>query len=184
MGATHLTTPAALRDFFLAHSKSELAAAFTALTGGTEDPQVIDWAAAEFVFNKLFVGPMALQAPPYASYYLSSEPQLMGGCTLEVRRLYEMVGLTSPLLGRMPDDHLGVELDAAQMMLTMVAQVKMEEPSVLWDFFLNRHLGAWVPQFLARARSADAAHPVVDLALDRLEAWLNDQRRRSEGYRQ
>jgi TorA maturation chaperone TorD len=173
-----------LRDFFLARSESELATAFTALTGGTEDLQVIDWAAAEFVFNKLFVGPMALQAPPYASCYLSSEPQLMGGCTLEVRRLYEMAGLTSPLSGQMPEDHLGVELDAAQMMLALVAQVEMEAPRVLWSFFLNQHLGAWVPQFLERARSADAAHPVVDLALNRLEAWLNDQRRQSEGYRQ
>jgi TorA maturation chaperone TorD len=184
MGATHHPTPAALRDFFLASSTSELGAAFTALAGGTEDPQAIDLEAAEFVFNKLFVGPMALQAPPYASCYLSSEPQLMGGCTLAVRRLYEMAGLASPLLGHLPEDHLGVELDAAQMMLALTAQVSMEAPRALWDFFLNQHLGAWVPQFLARARNADAAHPIIDLALDRLEAWLNDQRRQSEGYRQ
>lgn len=106
----------------------------------------------------------------------------MGECTLKVRRLYEMTGLTSPLQGRIPDDHLGVELDAARLMLSMIAQFNMEEPRALWRFFLNEHLNTWVPQFLDRARKAESAHPAIDLALNNLEAWLNDQQRQPEGY--
>lgn len=182
------TTLSALSDFFLARTGSDLATAFAILAGDnastndTEDPEGIDWEAAEFVFNKLFVGPMAPQAPPYASCYLSAEPQLMGECTLKVRRLYEMTGLTSPLQGRIPDDHLGVELDAARLMLSMIAQFNMEEPRALWRFFLKEHLNTWVPQFLDRARKAESAHPAIDLALNKLEAWLNDQQRQPEGY--
>lgn len=76
------TTLSALSDFFLARTGSDLATAFTILadnnasTDDTEDPERIDWEAAEFVFNKLFVGPMAPQAPPYASCYLSAELNL------------------------------------------------------------------------------------------------------------
>ena len=181
-------TLTALRDFFLARTGDDLAAACANLAnnGGPErlsgDPATVDWEAAEFVFNKLFVGPKALQAPPYASYYLEPEPQLMGQSTLRVRRLYEMAGLVSPLEGHLPCDHLGVELDAALGMLAMADRSEAEEPRALWRYFRDEHLKAWIPSFLERARRADDGHPAVDLALDRLEAWLEEQEKREEGH--
>lgn len=184
------TTLLALRNFFLARSGQDLAAACASLTGDkmtTQDLTALSdryWEEAEFVFNRLFVGPMALQAPPYASYYLEPEPQLMGKSTLMVRRLYEMAGLVSPLQGRLPDDHLGVELDAALGLLTLVERCDAEEPRALWRYFLHEHLASWVPRFLSQARKAETGHPAVDLALDRLEAWLKDQGTKQEGYDQ
>lgn len=180
-------TLTALRNFFLARTGQELAAACAALADGTgmgpnlSDIEEMDWEEAEFVFNKLFVGPMALQAPPYASYYLEPEPQLFGKSTLQVRRLYEMAGLVSPLLGRLPDDHLGVELDAALGMLTMAERLQAEEPRALWQYFLQEHLALWLPHFLDQVRNAESGHPSVDLVLDRLEAWLEDQGTKQEG---
>lgn len=176
-----------LRDFFLARTGDDLAAAYAGLAadGGAgsfpADPATVDWEVAEFTFNKLFVGPKALQAPPYASYYLEPEPQLMGQSTLRVRRLYEMAGLVSPLEGRLPCDHLGVELDAALGMLTMADRSETEEPRALWRYFRDAHLKAWAPLFLDKARQADAGHPAIDLALDRLEAWLDEQGTGEEG---
>jgi TorA maturation chaperone TorD len=55
----------------------------------TPDPADFDdsyWEGAEFVFNRLFVDPAALQAPPYASYYLEPEQQLMGKSMLKDQR--------------------------------------------------------------------------------------------------
>ena len=180
----------ALRNFFLARTGQDLAEAYVALADGEEmsldlpHMETINWEEAEFVFNRLFVGPMTLQAPPYASCYLEPEPQLMGASTLKVRRLYEMAGLVMPLQGRLPDDHLGVELDAALGFLTMAERFDVEEPRALWRYFLHEHLEAWVPLFLDRARRAKISHPAVELALDRLEAWLEDQGKEEEGYNQ
>ena len=184
------TTLLALRNFFLARSGKDLAAACATLANNevtTPDPTDFDdgyWEEAEFAFNRLFVGPTALQAPPYASYYLEPEQQLMGKSTLKVRRLYEMAGLVSSLQGFLPDDHLGVELDAALGLLTLAERFDVEEPRALWRYFLHEHLESWVPCFLDQARNAKAGHPAVDLALDRLETWLGDERTKVEGYDQ
>ncbi|WP_320042773.1 molecular chaperone TorD family protein [uncultured Desulfobacter sp.] len=167
---------ARLRDFFMARSGKDLSLACTALADWAG--QVwgeTDWDEAEFAFNRLFVGPMALQAPPYASIYLSTDPRLMDDITLKVRRIYEMAGLESPLQGRLPDDHLGVELDAALGLSARAEDLDEEEPRALWDYFLHEHLGGWLPQFINRVRRAEANHPAVDLALDHLEAWLAHQ---------
>lgn len=180
----------ALRDFFLARTGKDLCAACAKLAndGGPEfvpgTLATVDWDAAEFVFNKLFVDPKELQAPPYASYYLEPEPQLMGPSPLRVRRLYEMAGLISPLQGHLPCDHLGVELDAALGMLTMAKRSEVDEPRALWRYFLNYHLKVWLPSFLDRTRQADDGHPAIDLALNRLEAWLDEQGKGEEGYDQ
>lgn len=172
-----------LRNFFLARSGEDLAEACTALARGSQaepDMAEMDWDQAEFTFNRLFVGPMALQAPPYASAYLETEPRLMGQTTIQVRRIYDMAGLGSPLQGRLPDDHIGVELDAALGLSAMARELEAEEPRALWAYFLHEHLGAWIPRFIERARRAEAGHPAVDLALDHLEEWLHRQHIKQE----
>jgi len=177
------TRLAQLRDFFLARRAQDLARACTALSGGrtAPEPGSTYWDHAEFAFNKLFVGPVALQAPPYASAYLSTESRLMGEATLTARKIYEMAGLTSPLQGSLPDDHLGVELDAALGLSTMAEGLDAEAPRALWDYFLQAHLLAWIPQFIDKARRAEAGHPAVDLALGHLETWLDHQTIKEEG---
>ena len=188
METENQTTLLALRNFFLARTEKDLAAACVTLandkvtTADLADLADKYWEEAEFVFNRLFVGPMALQAPPYASYYLEPEPQLMGKTTLKIRRLYEMAGLVSPLQGSLPDDHLGVELDAALGLLTLAERFDVEEPRALWRYFLHEHLASWVPRFLDQARNAESGHPAIDLALDRLEAWMENQGKEQEGY--
>ncbi|HCY85259.1 MAG TPA: cytoplasmic chaperone TorD family protein [Desulfobacteraceae bacterium] len=184
MDPAEKTTLTLLRDFFLARSGQDLAPACMVLAGDSPAAARIgrtDWDEAEFAFNRLFVGPMALQAPPYASAYLETEPRLMGESTLKIRRIYEMAGLSSPLQGRLPDDHIGVELDAALGLSNMAQTLDAEEPRVLWRYFLHEHLSAWLPQFIDRARRAEAGHPAVDLALDHLETWLNRQQSKEEG---
>lgn len=176
MYPTQQTRLAALRDFFLSRSGDDLEQACRQLNklekSDAAPADAMDWETAEFAFNRLFVGPMAPEAPPYASCYLEEEPRLMGESTLEIRRIYEMAGLSSPLQGSLPDDHLGLELDAALGLASVAATPGMEAPRALWGYFLNTHLKVWVPRFLEKARNADTSHPALDLALNALEDWL------------
>lgn len=187
MDTVQHATLAGLRDFFLSQTGDDLTAACALFNTDKETArrlEDVDWEQAEFAFNKLFVGPMALQAPPYASYYLEPEPQLMGESTLKIRRLYSLAGLFSPLQGQLPEDHLGVELDAALGFRTLAGCLDETEPQALWQYFFHDHLKIWLPKFLNQARNADTGHPVVDLALDRLETWFNDQEDEQEGIDQ
>lgn len=176
MDPTQQTRLTGLRDFFLARSGHDLARACRTLDADrTVLANPMDWEAAEFAFNRLFVGPMAPEAPPYASCYLEDEPRLMGETTLTVRRIYEMAGLSSPFQGSLPDDHLGLELDAALGLSGVAADPGMEAPRALWNYFFKTHVRVWLPLFLEKARNADAKHPALDLALDELAAWLAAQ---------
>lgn len=160
----------ALRDFFMAQDAAELATAYGRL--GTGGPTVADWSVVEFAFNRLFVGPRALLAPPFASIYLEPEPQLMGRSTQTVRHLYEMMGLTSPWHNRIPDDHLSLELDAYLQLQTVLNQLESAELAVLRDYFLLKHLNQWLPRFIQRVKTTAVTPAPILFAVDQLAAWL------------
>ena len=91
-----------LRDFFMAENEDQLRLAYVAATGALAPGAIpapeaanVDWEETLFGFNRLFVGPMALQAPPYSSVWLSPEPYLMGKSALDARHVYHMLGLES-----------------------------------------------------------------------------------------
>lgn len=158
----------ALRDFFMAQNAAELAAAYGQLGG----PAVADWTVVEFAFNRLFVGPRALLAPPFASIYLEPEPQLMGRSTQTVRHLYEMMGLTSPWHNRLPDDHLSLELDAYLQLQTVLNRLESAELTALRDYFLLKHLHQWLPRFIQRVKTTAVTPAPILFAVDQLAVWL------------
>lgn len=159
---------AGLRDFFMAQNAVGLEAAYNRLAAAP----VADWQNVEFAFNRLFVGPRALLAPPFASVYLEPEPQLMGRSTLNVRYLYQMMGLTSPWQNSLPDDHLGLELDAYYQLQTVLSQVDSAELKALREYFLLGHLNRWLPQFINRVKTTpDIPAPII-LVVEQLNAWL------------
>ena len=104
----------ALRDFFLACNASLFAKAYRSLATVVPQsaPAVNDWDRMEFAFNRLFIGPGPVVAPPYASVYIDKEPFVMGQTTLKVRRFYKILGLSSYEEGIVPDDHISLELGA------------------------------------------------------------------------
>jgi putative dimethyl sulfoxide reductase chaperone len=167
----------AVRDFFIAQNAAELRTAVTELPPSWQDERLhdADWDQAEFAFNRLFVGPMALEAPPYASIYLEDEPQVMGRTTMLVRSVYEMVGLVSPWKNTLPDDHVSLELDAA---LALHRLLQAAPPSVrgqvaeLRGFFLEEHVQVWMPRFCARIEAAPSATPVLLNVAAALRQWL------------
>lgn len=162
----------ALSRFFFAATGAELRAAYLALAAAAPAPAptVDDWSAVEFCFNRLFVGPGALVAPPYASVYLDG-PHLMGAATETMRALYALLGLTSPWLNKIPDDHLALELDALWQLETAQHQLAAPELDQM-RAYLQAHLQAWVPGFTARIEAAEAVPPAITYVVERLMALV------------
>jgi TorA maturation chaperone TorD len=163
-----------LRDFFIAPSAAELSVAYDYLADWVAQPAptVVDWQTVEFAYNRLFVGPKAPLAPPFASVYLEPEPQLMGKSTMQVRQIYALVGLESPLKNRMPEDHISFELDAYRQLCVALTEVRSAELTGLRTYFLNRHLYRWLPQFISRVRQTDDVPVAIHFVVDCLGDWL------------
>ncbi|KXS39610.1 MAG: anaerobic dehydrogenase subunit [Candidatus Frackibacter sp. T328-2] len=111
------------------------------------------WKEILFDFNRLFVGPDKLQAPPYESVY-RDEGLIMGPSTLEVRNFYQSEGLKLENQGKEPDDHIGIELEFLSYItrLIIMSQEKQAEEEVnyyqeLYEKFLNEHLLQWGLEF-------------------------------------
>lgn len=179
---------AALRDFFFAANGAFMRRAFEALAlpDASPLPAVPAWDEEEYLFNRLFVGPGAVTVPPYASVYLEPERRLMGEATLFAREAYAALGLASPWRGSLPDDHIGLELDAALAVCAALRQVNIaaapsgaqppaaENLVAWWDAFVAGHMAAWVPLFLDALRREGATSTVMGRTCDDLTRWLAD----------
>ncbi len=79
----------AFRDFFHYGSKESLREAYITIAAVVWHCQQFTKRSTgimeEFTFNRLFVGPMAPQAPAVASVYLDPEGLIQGAVTAEVR---------------------------------------------------------------------------------------------------
>lgn len=169
-----------LRDFFAARDADSIRTASEGISRefGSQLPDVVDWLEVEYDFNRLFVGPAALPAPPYASAY-EDDPTLMSPRTLEVRNLYRRMGLATPDQGSIPDDHISFELDA---LLGLVALENAGGPnapdaSAMREWLVLNHMSQWVPRFITAVTEEDASAPVL-LAIRSLERWLDAERDR------
>jgi len=61
------------------------------------------------------------------------------------------MGFTNPLKNIIPDDHLGVELDAYYQLLYLEEAKEIAYLRELRHYFLHEHLSLWVPRFIERA---------------------------------
>ncbi len=164
---------AALRDFFLGPDASTLRSAAERLAQASGHPcPAGDWLETEYAFNRLFVGPMAPQAPPFASVYLDPEQMLMGPSTLRARHIYQLVGLVCPWQDTLPDDHLSLELDACLRIRQAALQEASLDLAEIYAYFLIQHIANWVPLFSRRMQEAQGVPPVLNWAVEELNNWL------------
>lgn len=120
-------------------------------------------------YQRLFIGPEALAAPPWGSVYLDREEVLFGDSTLALRHWlaeHQIQMLHNP---REPEDHIG-------LLLLMTAWLAEQRPCLLNDF-LTRHLFPWSERYLTRLAAA-AEHPfyqaVARLAMITLAGWQHE----------
>lgn len=140
-------------------SSPDLAAAFEVLgecraTVGSADPEAIR-RALEVEYNRLFVGPGKLIAPPYGSYYASAADggtgRLRTAEECEVASAYKACGYTVPEMSDDFADHLAVELGFLALLArdeaaawrcgdSELAQKRFREA----ENFTRRHLRTWI----------------------------------------
>ena len=166
---------AALRDFFSSVDAEDLRASaggiarhFNLSVSGERD-----WLEVEYDFNRLFVGPAAVPAPPYASAY-QEEPSLMGEPALEARDAYRALGLEVPDKNATPDDHLAFELDAVAALGSVPDGGTGVDRLRAW--FVGDHMGGWVPRFIEAVRRQSGVCDPVLMAVTALSAWLESAR--------
>lgn len=105
---------------------------------------------AVYEFNKLFIGPGKLLAPPYESAYRNPESILMQKETLALRKFYSSAGIRVRKQNSEPDDHLVLELEFICYLLFKADACKDADPVKseyyleLYSKFLVEHLGKWI----------------------------------------
>ena len=164
-----------LRDFFIADGAKAMEKAYLQLAEASINkfPQVDDFQEVEYSFNRLFVGPKALEAPPYASVYLQEEPNVMGETTMMARSVYEVLGLVSPWKNTLPDDHISLELDAAMVIHKLQRYKSVPDMTQLRDLFLEKHMLIWIPMFCMRIQNAPSCHEAISSVAEALKDWMD-----------
>ena len=168
----------ALRDFFSASNAADLKRAAGLVANHFHLPlgADIDWTGVEYDFNRLFVGPMAVPAPPYASAY-RTDPSLMGGPAMEARDAYRALGLMAPDQGRTPDDHLAFELDLAAALLGAAGAARTDPAlAEVRAWLFGEHLPDWIPAFAGAVESQSGVSAPVAMAVSALKTWLETTR--------
>lgn len=177
IGKPTIETISALRDFFIARNGSEMGEALQLLCKSIGEPPSISQNLddLEFSYNRLFIGPKSVPAPPFASVYIDPEHQLMGVSTTRILNLYKLLGLSSPWEGSVPPDHLSVELDAVIHFKNILAENYSEELTAIWHYFLHNHLAVWVPQFIDRVMAEKNIPAELRLVINQLREWLEKE---------
>lgn len=107
-------------------------------------------------YTRLFIGPGKIPVPPYASFYLSKEPQpkLMDENTIEVRKQYLKDNIVMANLNAVPDDYLGAELEYMTYLTNgSIESIQKQDTKELHQFlesqmnFIRNHLLPWIPKF-------------------------------------
>lgn len=164
-----------LSQFFFSSDARGMRAAYEELAKLIPAPSVDDWSAVEFSFNRLFVGPRALLAPPFASIYIENDPtRVMNESTMQIRQFYGLLGLTSPWLNKIPDDHIALELDALWQIETALINSATPQLCDMREYLLA-HLQEWVPHFRQRIHAIDDVHPAILHIMDALHQIVFQQ---------
>jgi TorA maturation chaperone TorD len=102
-------------------------------------------------FQRLFIGPGPIAAPPWESYYRSSEQLLFEEWTYQIRKVYHRFGLQYFKENNEPDDHLLLELEfmiyLSDLCLQETKDDRIEKLLATQISFLEEHLGIWIPSF-------------------------------------
>lgn len=120
-------------------------------------------------FQRLFIGPDSLPAPPWGSVYLDRECVIFGESTLALRHWQSAVlGIEVQQQQREPEDHIGLLL----MFAAWLAENQPEQIVTL----LSEHLLPWSGRFIALLEEK-SVHPfyqgIAQLTRITLNDWQN-----------
>ncbi|HBT2859874.1 TPA: Tat proofreading chaperone DmsD [Klebsiella aerogenes] len=118
-------------------------------------------------WQRLFIGPWALPAPPWGSVWLDKESVLFGDSTLALREWMRTSGIALDLERNEPEDHFGTLL----LLAAWLCETNQDE---LFAQLLAWHLLPWSGRFLS-VFMENAGHPFYRalglLAQSTLASW-------------
>lgn len=129
-------------------------------------------------FRQLYIGPGAMQAPPWESVYRNEDHLLFDKHTLEVREFYARHGMEFIHKNEAPEDAMTIELEFMRI-LTERQLIALENNDPRAErllvseqlTFLQRHLLIWAPRFAKLSRHKAQTAFYIHL-VDTLEAFL------------
>lgn len=113
----------------------------------------------EEAWQRLFIGPWALPAPPWGSVWLDRESVIFGDSTLALRQWMRESNIAFEAQRNEPEDHIG-------LLLLLAAWLAEKGDADALEQLLAWHLLPWAPRFL-ELFVAGAQHPFYE-ALGRL----------------
>lgn len=127
----------------------------TAAAGTSEQDLLVEYA-------RMFVGPFALPAAPYASVFLDPEGLVHGPTTREVASMYAEAGQAVDPEQHEPPDHVALELEFLALLDECAVEgppdaeriQRMPRDRELRTRFLA-HACSWMPAFCARVRTEE-----------------------------
>lgn len=117
-------------------------AAGEALAQMAHELQTQDMQTLHEVYNRLFVGPYRLPAPPWASVYIDPESVLFGNITLDYRDWLRANGVKVHTEEYEPEDHIGLML----LMVSWAVRNGVSDEAL--DEFFNKFFLSWTSRFL------------------------------------
>ena len=106
-------------------------------------------------YTRLFLGAPQALAKPYASVWLTDDPELMQESVVELQKLYAQGGFAMDEDFRDLPDHVAVELEFLYLLNFQQNQAQasgdeqsMQALAVLRTAFLAGHLGRWLGPFI------------------------------------
>ncbi|MDY1035821.1 Tat proofreading chaperone DmsD [Lelliottia sp. CFBP8978] len=155
---TALTTTDWYQDWPL--EQSDLLAIANTMRETTDEPLPDAW-------QRLFIGPWALPAPPWGSVWLDRESVLFGDSTLALRQWMRDNSIAFEMQQNEPEDHFGT-------LLLLAAWLAENGRHAECDQLLAWHLLPWSQRFLS-VFAQEANHPFYralgQLALLTLADW-------------
>ncbi|MHC4721492.1 MAG: TorD/DmsD family molecular chaperone [Planctomycetota bacterium] len=128
----------------------------------------LDLESLRIDYSRLFVGPFKLLAPPYGSFYLEDK-KLMGDSTIDVKKCYDDEGLD--IVIKDAPDHITMELEFMYYLVAkQIEAAKHENLQMLQiyqqkqHYFLQIHLGRWLPAFAENIKKNARTEFYGDLA--------------------
>lgn len=131
------------------------------------DPQVLSLAYA-----RLFLGPFEILAPPYASFYLEADQQIMGNVSQQVARAYADAGLKPGAGPREAPDHVSLEWEFVHYLTHQFLATGESDWLEKRQAFYDQHMRRWMFA-LARGITAANLHPFYNALAAMLVATLS-----------
>ena len=120
-------------------------------------------------YQRLFIGPNTLPAPPWGSVYLDPECVIFGNSLLALRAFLQQHQIAFQSQQDEPEDHLG-------LMLMLAAYLAENRPHLVVEF-LREHFLTWAAHCLQQLASAENAPFYQGLAIlteQTLQQWQRD----------